>query len=337
MHCATQAETYGVSITFGALSALACIVVFVTYFMFPETRTKARFLVLMLSICDFGQAIFFCIAGDFEGTGCRILGALGLFFANCTFIWTACISVFVFVSIRTTEKRLNDNSVAKINRSKFIVLSEVLGWGVPAILSLTVLFAGKTETDPEGFWCFINSEFFLWRLFSLIVPLLVCWAITVVMYSLANIYVVRVKRLLKLQQVKHGAELKKVHNQKTWAWQLRLLLIPIVFFILRIWDVIYRLWEIICEITGDDVPTFFCTPVYVALVIIGDASQGLVNCIIFVLLEPEVRVKWLHFFRSIKSSGASTSSHRQSTIIELQAPLIPDLHESDGVMMQQDA
>lgn len=76
------------SATFGVLSVLACFIVFITYLLFKDLRTEPRTLVLILSICDFFQALFFCIVGPHDGMACSFLSAYGIFCGDTVAFWT---------------------------------------------------------------------------------------------------------------------------------------------------------------------------------------------------------------------------------------------------------
>lgn len=133
----------------------------------------------------------------------------------------------------------------------------VVSWGLSICLCIAVLAAGKTETDPEGYWCFINSEYIGWRMAVLIVPTFVCWILTLVLCIATNVIVWKLKNLIMTQKARRTEKVKLVEDTSTWTWQLRLLLIPALYFIMRFLDYFERMWETGCIATDTNTPTFF--------------------------------------------------------------------------------
>ncbi|KAH3760243.1 hypothetical protein Pelo_7963 [Pelomyxa schiedti] len=312
---ASQLETYVLSITCGTLSIVGCLIVFASYALFPEQRTRPRFLILMLSFCDFGQALFFCIVGDFHGIGCSILAAYGIFFALTTFFWTACISLYSFAIVREMYNKMVNHKEPSTKRYSLIWFHFV-SWGLPALLTLAALLAGKLETDPEGYWCFISSEYEVWRTVVFVVPLLGCWCTTVTFTVISNFLVVKTKRYIFINKARQS-EKSRLVEQSTWSWQLRMLLVPTIFFVCRVWDVIYRIDEIVCQFEDKEPLGVFQAWWYTGLIIIGDSTQGLANCLVFVIFEKETMVRWSFWIRGLFSKRR----------------LQPGLIESDGVAL----
>ena len=66
----------------------------------PDMRSGWRQMVVMLSVCDMLQGIFytfFGIAGSpgVGSTACTAFGTLGMWSAAASFLWTACLTAYV--------------------------------------------------------------------------------------------------------------------------------------------------------------------------------------------------------------------------------------------------
>eukprot|EP01105_Mastigella_eilhardi_P017469 TRINITY_DN4009_c0_g1_i1.p1 TRINITY_DN4009_c0_g1~~TRINITY_DN4009_c0_g1_i1.p1 ORF type:complete len:393 (+),score=72.25 TRINITY_DN4009_c0_g1_i1:138-1181(+) len=319
-------------------SVLCCV----TYVLFKHQRTKAGVLLAILSACDFGQGLFFCVVGPPEGASCSFMSVWGIWFADTTFFWTACISLFCFCNVTEQGRRIREGAQYVSRRFVFkvlIVAFHVVSWGYPTAICVALLSAQKTEHDPEGFWCFIPSDEPTWRLFALMLPLIVCWIVTLVTCIGSNIQLLRVKHHLnQLEKIQRLVTHKK-RQQDTLLWQVRLTSIPIIFFLFRIWDVIYRLAEAGCTFNNKSVPSFFSSGWYTVLVIVGDATQGITNAIVFVVLEPEVRLQWMGFVkhiyhyvkapRGIRPRLLAPIISKHKTAQPVEVPVTPEV-ESEG-------
>lgn len=85
------------------LSALGSGLLVATHALWPDLRSRARRLLLFLSLADLLSAAsyFYGVLQDFAGTSwdCVLQGALSTFANTSSFFWTVAIAVYLYLSI----------------------------------------------------------------------------------------------------------------------------------------------------------------------------------------------------------------------------------------------
>lgn len=86
-----------------ALSALGSGLLVATHALWPDLRSRARRLLLFLSLADLLSAAsyFYGVLQDFAGTSwdCVLQGALSTFANTSSFFWTVAIALYLYLSI----------------------------------------------------------------------------------------------------------------------------------------------------------------------------------------------------------------------------------------------
>jgi len=129
----------------GALAMLCSALLVATYFGFRELQNEWRWLLVLLSLCDFFQGLFYLCATFWQPTQadeyqCMAQTVFGSFFASASFIWTACISYYVRQLIR-----LDGTQGTKL--SWLLPRFHAISWGIPA--AVLVVFVGvDMSRDP---------------------------------------------------------------------------------------------------------------------------------------------------------------------------------------------
>eukprot|EP00933_Yihiella_yeosuensis_P015185 TRINITY_DN13330_c5_g1_i1.p1 TRINITY_DN13330_c5_g1~~TRINITY_DN13330_c5_g1_i1.p1 ORF type:complete len:461 (+),score=51.67 TRINITY_DN13330_c5_g1_i1:71-1384(+) len=131
------------------LSVLGCLVVIVTFLLFPQLRRYFYRLVLYLAISDLWLCTSFLI-GQSDGphyTKCGVQSLLGVFFGLSSICWTVAIadSVRRVVLVR-------DLSVESKHEKRL----HIICWGLP--LAALVLVLSFRVTGPAGMICWISSS-----------------------------------------------------------------------------------------------------------------------------------------------------------------------------------
>lgn len=91
-----------------ALSALGSGLLVATHALWPDLRSRARRLLLFLSLADLLSAAsyFYGVLQDFAGTSwdCVLQGALSTFANTSSFFWTVAIALYLYLSIVRTAR-----------------------------------------------------------------------------------------------------------------------------------------------------------------------------------------------------------------------------------------
>ena len=150
------------------------LLIIVSYFAFKDIRTKARFILLHLSVGDFGvgcvnflgAVIYFekyidatCRHGNhayplscsaYKGL-CKTQAFFASFFTIASILWTLVLAMYVYVLVVDTSRRLSNVLL------KFAYL---VCWGLPLYVSLWFVLTdrlGSTRVGGGG-WCSLRAE-----------------------------------------------------------------------------------------------------------------------------------------------------------------------------------
>jgi Slime mold cyclic AMP receptor len=245
-------------------------------------QRPGRQLVAWLSLADIMQAVFF-IGSEFVDSGdratgepgspCWFMGLFGLFAALSTFIWTAAISLFVFLSVARVgisagRGDQNEHRARERRRDSFaLAIFHVFSWGYPFAMCAVVWTSVSSLASADDTWCYIPQAYQTLRIFTTYLPLFVCWLFVAVMYALSTI---------KLRSVRRFSRDSRLHGEV----QTKLILIPLAFVILRLPGAIFRLIEF-----AGGVEVEWLLPIMAA----GNASQGIADCLVYVVFTAKCR------------------------------------------------
>ena len=115
-----------------ALSALGSGLLVATHGLWPDLRSRARRLLLFLSLADLLSAAsyFYGVLQDFEGPSwdCVLQGALSTFANTSSFFWTVAIALYLYLSIVRTSCGPGDG--------RLLCAFHVVRWVAATLLSL---------------------------------------------------------------------------------------------------------------------------------------------------------------------------------------------------------
>jgi hypothetical protein len=294
-------------------------------------------LLLGLSFCDFMQGLYyfsnFFIPFDyFEDSrqqGCVWYSILGMYFACASFLFTAAISWYIYEAVK----------VEAVGRKRHDISGRLywLCWGYPLVVDGALLLWTTThqadniiapEQDIVG--CYIRPPFEMWKALTIYLPLWGCWAFTLFAYGLS----VRRIRLLLHPAVPSTPRDNKNPTlvqfyKKLEKVQAKFIFIPLVFVFLRGWETIYRLVEISMR---DPAENWWHTATASWLRFaqaIFNPAQGILNCVIFVVLSPKFDASCgagsrscSQCFEACGSRHYENHNHGQSADETMVAPLI---------------
>nr|XP_058908321.1 uncharacterized protein LOC131750058 isoform X1 [Kogia breviceps] len=140
-----------------ALSALGSGLLVATHALWPDLRSRARRLLLFLSLADLLSAAsyFYGVLQDFEGPSwdCVLQGALSTFANTSSFFWTVAIALYLYLSIVRTSRGPGDG--------RLLWAFHVVSWGVPLVITVaavTLKKIGYDASDVSVGWCWIDLE-----------------------------------------------------------------------------------------------------------------------------------------------------------------------------------
>ncbi|XP_012646923.2 G-protein coupled receptor 157 [Microcebus murinus] len=267
-----------------ALSALGSGLLVATHALWPDLRTRARRLLLFLSLADLLSAAsyFYGVLQDFAGPSwdCVLQGALSTFANTSSFFWTVAIALYLYLSIvRTARGPRTDRLLWGFH---------VVSWGVPLAITVAAVALKKIGYDASDVsvgWCWIDLEAedrVLWMLLAGKLWEMLAYVTLPLLYLLVRKHINRAHEALS----EYRPILSEAHRlpRRCAAADKKLVLIPLIFICLRVWSTV----RFVLTLCGSPAVR---APVLVILHGIGNTFQGGANCIMFVLCTRAVRTR----------------------------------------------
>ncbi|EDL81177.1 rCG31025 [Rattus norvegicus] len=267
------------------LSALGSGLLVATHALWPDLRSRARRLLLFLSLADLLSAAsyFYGVLQDFAGTSwdCVLQGALSTFANTSSFFWTVAIALYLYLNIvRATRGPCTDHLVWAFH---------LISWGVPLAITVAAVCLKKIGYDASDVsvgWCWINLEAedrVLWMLLTGKLWEMLAYILLPLLYLLVRKHINRAHQALsEYRPIWEGRQLQR--GSPTSMADKKLILIPFIFICLRVWSTV----RFVLTLCGSPVVQ---APVLVVLHGIGNTFQGGANCIMFVLCTRAVRTR----------------------------------------------
>lgn len=266
------------------LSALGSGLLVATHALWPDLRSRARRLLLFLSLADLLSAAsyFYGVLQDFSGPSwdCVLQGALSTFANTSSFFWTVAIALYLYLSIvRTTRGP---------RAGRLLLAFHVVSWGVPlaiTVAAVTLKKIGYDASDVSVGWCWIDLEAkdrVLWMLLTGKLWELLAYVMLPVLYLLIRKHINRAHQALS-EYRPILSEAHRLQHHSSMA-DKKLVLIPLIFICLRVWSTV----RFVLTLCGSPAVR---APVLVVLHGIGNTFQGGANCIMFVFCTRAVRTR----------------------------------------------
>jgi len=258
------------------LSIVGSLLIIITYIAWTDIRTRARQIVVFLSIADLLSAVgyLYGTARKFNENSwdCVAQSAVTTFANVSSFFWTCSIAVYIYLLIVQQQRQ--------ITRSCMISL-HVVNWGVPAIIVAAGVLLGGLGWDRSFIsvgWCWVNldnSYFLLWTLLGGKI-----WEFSAYIL-LPALYIIVKKHMYTQTHRFSDLTLSDRHALMTRV-DLKLTLIPVIFIFLRVWSTVRYVLYLV------DSP-YKTNVVLMCLHGVGNTLQGAANCILFCFLTRKVR------------------------------------------------
>ncbi|XP_020013089.1 G-protein coupled receptor 157 [Castor canadensis] len=269
------------------LSALGSGLLVVTHALWPELRSRARRLLLFLSLADLLSAAsyFYGVLQDFADTSwdCVLQGALSTFANTSSFFWTVAIALYLYLSIVRAARGPGTDLL--------LWAFHVVSWGVPLTITVTAVALKKIGYDASDVsvgWCWIDLEAkdrVLWMLLTGKLWEMLAYVLLPLLYLLVRKHINRAHEALS--EYRPICESQHRQYRAVAASSIadkKLVLIPLIFICLRVWSTV----RFVLTLCGSPAVQ---TPVLVVLHGIGNTFQGGANCIMFVLCTRAVRTR----------------------------------------------
>lgn len=143
------------STTAASLSILGSLTIIITFCLWPDVRTKSRFMIVFISFGDLLVASS-NIIGIFLNNDlitCEIQATVNIAAILSSFFWTVYLSLYFYLTIckKITER------TEKITMWLF----HVTAWGIPVVIAAVgfgVQAVGNSQDMVSSGWCWIKSE-----------------------------------------------------------------------------------------------------------------------------------------------------------------------------------
>ncbi|XP_077007518.1 G-protein coupled receptor 157 [Tamandua tetradactyla] len=267
-----------------ALSALGSGLLVATHALWPDLRSRARRLLLFLSLADLLSAVsyFYGVLRDFAGPSwdCVLQGALSTFANTSSFFWTVAIALYLYLSIVRSARGPRPGGL--------LWAFHVASWGVPLAITGAAVALNKIGYDASDVsvgWCWIDLEAedrLLWMLLTGKLWELLAYVTLPILYVLIRRHISRAHAALSEYRPLLPEARSPQHRPSTA--DTKLLLIPLVFICLRVWSTV----RFVLTLCGSPAVR---APVLVILHGVGNTFQGGANCIMFVLCTQPVRAR----------------------------------------------
>ncbi|XP_043532107.1 G-protein coupled receptor 157 isoform X2 [Chiloscyllium plagiosum] len=132
-------------------SCLGSLLIIGTHCWWPELRTRARQLLVYLSLADLLSAASYCygVLRDFQSStwDCVLQGAVSTFANTSSFFWTVAIAVYLYLLLVRSERALADS---------LVLWFHAVSWLVPLLITVAAVSLQKIGYDASDVsvgWC----------------------------------------------------------------------------------------------------------------------------------------------------------------------------------------
>ncbi|KAG3282071.1 G-protein coupled receptor 157 [Ictidomys tridecemlineatus] len=268
-----------------ALSALGSGLLVATHALWPDLRSRARRLLLFLSLADLLSAAsyFYGVLQDFSGPSwdCVLQGAVSTFANTSSFFWTVAIALYLYLSIVHAARGPRTD--------RLLWAFHAVSWGVPLTITVAAVSLKKIGYDASDVsvgWCWIDLEAedrLLWMLLTGKLWEMLAYILLPLLYLLVRKHINRAREALS-EYRPILCDTHQLQRRSSSVADKKLVLIPLIFICLRVWSTV----RFVLTLCGSPAVRI---PVLVVLHGIGNTFQGGANCIMFVLCTRAVRTR----------------------------------------------
>lgn len=149
------------------LSILGSLLIIITYIVWRDLRTKARQIVVFLSVADFLTAVGY-LYGSIQlftdsSWDCIAQSAVTTFANISSFLWTISIAIYIYMLIVKSDQNYG---------GQLMIGFHIINWGVPLVIVAAAVGSNGLGWDNSYIsvgWCWVNldnNNFLIWMLFG---------------------------------------------------------------------------------------------------------------------------------------------------------------------------
>lgn len=286
----------------GSLSILGSSFIIVTYFLWKDLRSTSRKILGYISFADF------CLAASaLEGLWhsdnrpCKAQSFVTTTASLWSFFWTTFLAVFLYMIVVKKKRR-----EAEIMFKVF----HVFGWGIPLVIVGIALREDKLGNDWDKVtpgWCWINStkDEILWMWITG-----KAWEISSCILCFLFFILLRLHIRKKVYHDK-GQLSSTLSKETALKVQKRLILVPALFVMVRIWGTIrFLLYSF-----GYRLDDHWWEEALLYLQGMGDGLQGFTNFLLFSFFTEKFQTTLKQAFLACRRIQGPTSEESQSIVV----------------------
>jgi len=275
--------------TSGVFSIVGALTIIVTYVLWPETHSHLRQLLVWLSVCDLGTAIFHVmglIIPPGEGITCTLQSGFAAFSALSSYMWTMAVALFLYLGLKFDSIK-NPRVTQRI-----FVGFHICCWGIPlAIIAWAWANSalGYDNRHKVG-WCWVApSSAIKWPEYdrsAIFWHMMTGIGLELIAYAVSQYLYVAAKCELNTSEKFYALSSNKTFKEAVSGTDKKLIMVPLIFIFARIWGSVRT---ILVDFVGETSNLY-----WLALAQgIGDSAQGWANCITFCILTKRWRMLFL--------------------------------------------
>lgn len=287
----------------GSLSILGSSFIIVTYFLWKDLRSTSRKILGYISFADF------CLAASaLEGlwhsdnSPCEVQSFVTTTASLWSFFWTTFLAVFLYMIV-VKKKRREAEIIFKV--------FHVFGWGIPLVIVGIALGEDKLGNDSDEVtpgWCWINStkDKILWMWITG-----KAWEISGCILCFLFFILLRLHIRKKVYHDK-GQLSSTLSKETALKVQKRLILVPALFVMVRIWGTIrfFLYW-----VYGSGHDSAWWEEALLYLQGMGDGLQGFTNFLLFSFFTEKFQTTLKQAFLACHRIQGPTSEASQSIVV----------------------
>jgi hypothetical protein len=216
---------YYLEIGIGSISSLACLLIFLIYYLCKEFRNFSFELVVYFILSNFLSTIsylinFIVLPGNFgiwdNKTLCIAQAFIMMWFEPAVNIWSSIISFYIY----NNSSNVNNESYSTKMKKRILFFN--IAFGLPLIYSTLALVCGVT--GPSGMWCWVEakSENYINTIFAF-VQYILTWTSTLMNLTLC------ITALVKAGKIK-DEEIR----ESVYTWIKGFCIIPLVTILMKL-------------------------------------------------------------------------------------------------------
>lgn len=240
MQTAHQNLNKSLSTTAASLSIVGALVIIVTFLSWPDLRTNSRKIILCISIGDLFVAVSNAVGLYFSvnhNTVCDIQATLNIAAVLSSFFWTVYLSVYIYMTIC--------RQITIQGERRLMLFFQLTAWVIPVLIAATAYgekAVGNSEDLVSSGWCWIKIDRNGDRWWNVLWMCIAGKGWEILSYIAISVFYFLVKWQIRREMKtgfapgSHFLTLRSIEAVK--KADRKLMFIPIVFILLRIWGTI---------------------------------------------------------------------------------------------------